>query len=131
LLWLEWVDRRERWLIEEWPRVHDELGNDQAERTMEMLRTLSQERLYRDEVSQGMAWLLQDDDQRIRIVAIRTLGHLDGRGMVENLVPLMNDNAEPVRLAAQETLGTLAGCDLPDDVDACLRTLRVMGLCQS
>ena len=98
---------------------------------MEMLRTLSQERLYRDEVSQGMAWLLQDDDQRIRIVAIRTLGHLDGRGMVENLVPLMNDTAEPVRLAAQETLETLAGCDLPDDVDACLRTLRVMGLCQS
>ncbi|MCA9319819.1 MAG: HEAT repeat domain-containing protein [Planctomycetes bacterium] len=128
LRWLDWADARERWLVEDWPDLEDALGDQLPDVVMEQLNALTRERLFRDEVTHGIAWLLQSPDQGVRIVTSRTLGLLRGSGAAVHLVPLLGDAVEPVRVAAHRALESIAGCDLPRDPEACGRKLSAMGL---
>jgi HEAT repeat protein len=122
--WQAWFDTQYTWWQANRDRLEEELRSRDPGHVLAAIKVLSERRLFRHEVAEVIAAVVDHPRASIARTACTSLERLGSRRVVPPLVAALERSDESVREAATQALCTLTGADLPADAEAWADYLR-------
>lgn len=122
--WQAWFDAQYTWWQANRDRLEEELRSRDPGHVLAAIKVLSERRLFRHEVAEMIATVVDHPRASIARTACTSLERLGSRRVVPPLVAALERSDESVREAATQALCTLTGADLPADAEAWADYLR-------
>ena len=112
-MWRHWHKSEVEWFARDSRHAIDRLRSAKNEEIVAAIRTLSEHRLYRGELVDALAEVLDHPSPAIRVHVCRGLQQLGTEAAVPALVQALDDTTEQVRKAAWLALVALTGLNDP------------------
>ncbi len=122
--WGAWFDAQYAWWQENRDHFESELMSRDPGHVLAAIKALGERRLFKHQVAEMIATVVDHPRESIAGTACATLGRLGSRRVVPDLVRALERSDEGVREAATRALRTLTGQKLPADAEAWAEFLR-------
>jgi HEAT repeat protein len=114
-IWKTWYDGEVEWFARDSRHEIARLDSGKDEEVVAVIRTISQHRLYREELADALAGALEHPNSTIRVHVCQGLQELGSEAAVPALVLALDDAHEQVRKAAWMALVSLTGINDPPE----------------
>ncbi len=113
--WDTWYRDEMQWWTKESAACFRDLSSRDSTKALRAILEIGQHGMYRHELAQALAPVLERREPELVILACSTLGHFRSHGVVASLVDLLDHRDEEISSAAWSALKRITGRELPPD----------------